>query len=121
MCPFLGGRTNRRSPKVSPKRGARGYYTAGGLDEQAHDQQGIEGGASGVTVEAQFNPKEISIDKSVPWQKQKTRGPGDLEFSSADPQTMSSEPMFDGEETQGRPTALACRRRVGVTRCQPSR
>ena len=60
---------------------------------------GIEGSASGVTVEAQFNPKEISIDKSVPWQKQKTTGPGDLEFSSADPQTMSCELMFDGFES----------------------
>ena len=60
---------------------------------------GLEGEASGVTVEAQFNPKEISIDKSVPWQKQKTTGPGDLEFSSADPQTMSCELMFDGFES----------------------
>jgi len=60
---------------------------------------GLEGGASGVTVEAQFNPKEISIDKSVPWQLQKTTGPGDLEFSSADPQTMSCELMFDGFES----------------------
>jgi hypothetical protein len=45
---------------------------------------GLEGGTSGVTVEAQFNPKEISVDKSVPWQKQKTQGPGDLEFSAAE-------------------------------------
>ena len=60
---------------------------------------GIEGGVTGVTLEAQFNPKEISIDKSVPWQKQKTRGPGDLEFSSADPQRMSCELMFDGFES----------------------
>ena len=60
---------------------------------------GLEGGASGVAVEAQFNPREISIDKSVPWQQQKTTGPGDLEFSSADPQTMSCELMFDGFES----------------------
>jgi hypothetical protein len=57
---------------------------------------GLEGGATGVTVEAQFNPKEISIDKSVPWQLQKTKGPGDLQFSSANPKTMSFELMFDG-------------------------
>ena len=59
---------------------------------------GLEGGSSGVTVAVHFNPKEISIDKVVPWQKQKTAGPGDLEFSSAEPQTMSFELMFDGFE-----------------------
>jgi len=60
---------------------------------------GLEGGASGVTVEAQFNPKEISIDKSVPWQLQKTPGPGDLEFSAANPKTLSCELMFDAVES----------------------
>ena len=59
---------------------------------------GLEGGSSGVTVAVHFNPNEISIDKSVPWQKQPTVGPGDLEFSSAEPQTMSFELMFDGFE-----------------------
>jgi hypothetical protein len=59
---------------------------------------GLEGGSTGVTVEAQFNPKEISIDKSVPWQKQKTNGP-DLEFSTANPMTMSCELLFDGFES----------------------
>jgi len=57
---------------------------------------GLDGAVTGVTVEVQFNPKEISVDKSVPWQKQKTKDPGDLEFSSANPQTMSCELMFDG-------------------------
>ena len=60
---------------------------------------GLEGGVAGLTVEAQFNPKELSVDKSVPWQRQKTREPGDLEFSSANPQTMSCELMFDGFES----------------------
>jgi hypothetical protein len=59
---------------------------------------GLEGGTAGVTVEAQFNPKEISIDKSVPWRKQQTNGP-DLEFSSAEPITMSCELLFDGFES----------------------
>jgi hypothetical protein len=61
---------------------------------------GLEGGASSVTVEAQFNPKEISIDKSVPWQLQKTPGPGDLEFTAANPKTLSCELMFDAVETR---------------------
>jgi hypothetical protein len=50
-------------------------------------------------VQAHFNPKEISIDKSIPWQKQNTTSPGDLEFSSPHPQTMSFELMFDGFES----------------------
>jgi hypothetical protein len=60
---------------------------------------GLEGGTSGVTVEVQFNPKEISIDKSVPWHRQKTKGPGDLEFTAAEPKTMSCELLFDGFES----------------------
>lgn len=59
---------------------------------------GTEGAASGVVVEAQFNPKEISIDKAVPWQRQKTQAPGDLEFSAGEPMTMSCELMFDSFE-----------------------
>jgi hypothetical protein len=60
---------------------------------------GLEGGVSGVALESQFNPKEISIDKSVPWQLQQTPGPGDLEFTSANPKTMSFELLFDGFES----------------------
>ncbi len=61
---------------------------------------GLEGGSSGITVEAQFNPKEISIDKSIPWQLQKTPGPGDLEFTAANPKTLSCELMFDAVESR---------------------
>ena len=60
---------------------------------------GVDGAVSGVALESQFNPKEISIDKSVPWQLQKTPGPGDLEFTSANPKTMSFELLFDGFES----------------------
>jgi hypothetical protein len=51
-----------------------------------------------ITVEAQFNPKEVSIDRSVPWQKQKKKGPADLEYTGGEPKTMSLELMFDGFE-----------------------
>ena len=57
---------------------------------------GVEGAASNVTVVAQFNPKEISIDRSVPWQLQAAKGPGDLAFTSAEARSMSFELMFDG-------------------------
>lgn len=60
---------------------------------------GLEGGRDGKTVEAQFNPKELQIDKSVPWQKQKkAKDPADLEFTGGEPMTMSLELMFDGYE-----------------------
>ncbi len=57
---------------------------------------GLEGSVSGIALESQFNPKEVSIDKSVPWQLQNTPGPGDLTFTSANPKTMSFELLFDG-------------------------
>ena len=54
-----------------------------------------------VVVTAMFNPKEISVDKSVPWTKSpssKSDSP-QLEFSSADGRVMSFELMFDGFES----------------------
>jgi hypothetical protein len=60
---------------------------------------GLEGTRKPIVVEAQFNPKELQIDKSVPWQKQKkAKNPADLEFTGGEPMTMSLELMFDGFE-----------------------
>jgi hypothetical protein len=59
----------------------------------------IEGEHSGQMLEAQFNPKEIVVDRTVPWQPQLHKGPGDLEFASADPAHMSFELLFDGAES----------------------
>jgi contractile injection system tube protein len=61
---------------------------------------GVEGAASSVTVVSQFNPKEISVDRSVPWQLQQAKGPGDLAFTSAEGRSMSFELMFDGVESR---------------------
>lgn len=55
----------------------------------------------GISVEAFYNPKEISIDKQVPWNKHKT-SKGDaptLEFTDAEPKVMSFELFFDTYET----------------------
>jgi hypothetical protein len=55
----------------------------------------------GISVEAFYNPKEISIDKSVPWSKHKT-SKGDspvLEFTDAEPKLMRFELFFDTYET----------------------
>jgi hypothetical protein len=52
-------------------------------------------------VTAQFNPKEIQIDKTVPWQKHKTSKGDDvvLEYSGGEARTMSLELFFDNYET----------------------
>jgi hypothetical protein len=52
-----------------------------------------------VTVIAHFNPKEVAVDRSVPWQKQKKKGPADLEYTGGEPKTMSFELLFDGFES----------------------
>jgi len=60
----------------------------------------------GPVVTAQYNPKELQIDKSVPWQKnpQANKSPEkgiQLEFTGAEGRTMSVELLFDGYETGG--------------------
>ncbi len=48
-------------------------------------------------INATYNPKEVSIDKTVPWNKHKT-SKGDnpiLEFTDAEPKTLSVEFFFD--------------------------
>ena len=54
-----------------------------------------------LVVTAMYNPKEIGVDKSVPWAKTASSigDPPELEFSSADGRTMSFELLFDGFET----------------------
>ena len=57
----------------------------------------------GGVVKAQYNPKELGIDKSVPWQKSPTSS-GDqpeLQFTSAEGRSMSCELFFDEYETGG--------------------
>jgi contractile injection system tube protein len=54
-----------------------------------------EGAHQGDVLEAQFNPKEIEVDRSIPWQHV---GPGPLQFLGAEPAHMSLELLFDGVE-----------------------
>jgi hypothetical protein len=59
-----------------------------------------EGGGPIGPMEAYFNPKEISIDKSVPWQQQ-PNSKGDeppVEFTTGSPRTMGFELLIDGWE-----------------------
>lgn len=62
----------------------------------------ITGLESGVTFTAQFNPKEIHVDKSVPWSKSKTSRSDqpELEFTSAEGRSMSFELAFDTFEAK---------------------
>jgi phage protein U len=55
---------------------------------------------AGISVDAQYNPKELQIDKSVPWQKHnKANANGlQLEFTGAEGRTMSIDLLFDGYE-----------------------
>lgn len=58
---------------------------------------------TGIQVDAQYNPKELQIDKTIPWQKnpQSNKSPEkgiQLEFTGAEGRTMSVELLFDGFE-----------------------
>jgi hypothetical protein len=63
----------------------------------------------GIRVPAQYNPKELQVDQTVPWKKPEAanqtgseKGSGDdpiaLEFTGAEGRTMSVELLFDGYE-----------------------
>lgn len=57
---------------------------------------------TGDVILAQYNPKEISVDKSVPWQKAAT-STGDqpeMQFTAAEGRSMSLELLFDGYEEE---------------------
>jgi hypothetical protein len=53
-----------------------------------------------LSIEAQYNPKELQIDKTVPWQKHnKSNATGlQMEYTGAEGREMSLELMFDGYE-----------------------
>jgi hypothetical protein len=54
-------------------------------------------------VTAQYNPKELQVDKSIPWQKKNQANQSNdqgihLEFTGAEGRSMSVELLFDGYE-----------------------
>jgi len=57
---------------------------------------------NGQQVEAYFNPKEVSIDKKVSWNKHKSTKANNpmLEFTDGEPKNFSCELLFDGYETK---------------------
>src|SRR4051812_33809332 len=60
---------------------------------------GLEGQSNDLTLQVQFNPKEIDLDRTVMWQQQPNHGPADLEYVSSGPTTVAFELMFDGYES----------------------
>ncbi|MBA3397543.1 MAG: hypothetical protein H0T89_33275 [Deltaproteobacteria bacterium] len=87
---------------------AKAKLTIGSLDKTS------------LTVKAQYNPKELQVDQSVPWKKpdsanktgsQGGSGGGDggiaLEFTGAEGRSMSVELLFDGYEGSGRSVNVA--------------
>lgn len=57
---------------------------------------------SGEEITAYFNPKEVGIDKNVPWNKHKDSKANAplLEFTDADPSELSLELLFDTFESR---------------------
>jgi hypothetical protein len=79
---------------LHPKGPGEGVVAIGSVDE----------GEENLTVVAQYNPKELQIDKNIPWQKnsQPNKSPDagiQLEFTGAEGRSMSLELLFDGYES----------------------
>jgi hypothetical protein len=77
-------------------------YIPGGTEALVKGEIASTEGAK-TKVAFYFNPKEITIDKPVPWQKHKNVE-GDqptLEFTAAEPKTLACELMFDMFEERG--------------------
>lgn len=60
----------------------------------------------GTQIEAQYNPKELQIDKSIPWQKVNQANNANqqgihLEFTGAEGRSITVELLFDAYETGG--------------------
>jgi hypothetical protein len=75
-----------------PTENTAAVITIGSVDEKT------------LTVSAQYNPKELQIDRTVPWQKnpQSNKAPEkgiQLEFTGAEGRTVAVELLFDGYET----------------------
>ena len=57
----------------------------------------LEGEHQGEVLEAQFNPKEIEVDRTIPWWYHRLI-PGVLQYLGFEPARMSFELLFDGVE-----------------------
>jgi hypothetical protein len=79
---------------------------------QGHEKISIASLDDNTSVTAQYNPKELQIDKSVPWSKVNQANNANtqgihLEFTGAEGRTMSVELFFDGFEPNGNTVNVA--------------
>lgn len=78
-------------PQDSADRPTQGVLWIGSLDD------------TNLTVKAQYNPKELQVDKNIPWKKKDQANKANtsglhLEFTGAEGRTMSVELLFDEYE-----------------------
>jgi hypothetical protein len=57
---------------------------------------GVDGQVSGTTFEAQATAKDIVVDRSATWRRQKSGGPADLDYVDSGPTTMTFEVLLGG-------------------------
>ncbi len=86
---------------TAPFQPATAKLTIGSLDT---DPDGAM--PNGLHVEAHYNPKELQVDKNIPWNKvnqanQANNNGIHLEFTGAEGRSMSVDMLFDGYETGG--------------------
>ncbi len=84
---------------TAPFQPATAKLTIGSLDKG-------EAGPDGVQVSAHYNPKELQVDKSIPWNKVNQANQANtqgihLEFTGAEGRTMTVDMLFDNYETNG--------------------
>jgi phage protein U len=95
----MSNKADNKSPPpmfLHPKGAGEGVVAIGSVDENEEH----------LTVVAQYNPKELQIDKNIPWQKnsQPNKSPDagiQLEFTGAEGRSMTLELLFDSYETAG--------------------
>jgi hypothetical protein len=62
----------------------------------------ISSSEAGINMDVYFNPKELQVDKTIPWNEHKNTEGNDstLEFTNSKPKEMNMELMFDGFEDE---------------------
>ena len=105
--------------------GAKFNPVKGGKDTTGKVSIGsVEEGFSDLRVEAQFNPKELEVSRSVPWSKVNAANKSNsktteeqgihLEFTGAEGRSVSLELLFDGFEPKNEARYVDVEKKVKV-------
>ncbi|MFI5264614.1 MAG: choice-of-anchor D domain-containing protein, partial [Candidatus Kapaibacterium sp.] len=98
---FVDGESFLHPPVPPPTENTIGSATSGaGSGKIKIEISSLTGGSGESPITAYFNPKEITIDKSISWKAHRNSHGDDppLEFSAGKPAELSVELMFDGFE-----------------------